>query len=152
MKVAHARMPVTSTQILSRRICHTCPWVHGRAEKRGATPSGCGGLNYQAREFDGRRCRSRACDLDANPVAKNLPYLPLGPRRAEKGCHPLWLSWVKLPSPRSTWTVQAPHCAIPHPNFVPVKLRMSRRTHRKGISGGASKDLSRPLIFSVVAI
>src|SRR6478609_9464469 len=32
-------------------------------------------------------------------------------------------------------TVQAPHKAMPHPNFVPVSPRMSRRYHNNGISG-----------------
>jgi hypothetical protein len=30
-------------------------------------------------------------------------------------------------------TVQAPHNAIPQPNFVPVMLKVSRSTHRSGI-------------------
>ena len=35
---ARARMPVTSMQILSRRMCRTFPWVHLPAEKKGAAP------------------------------------------------------------------------------------------------------------------
>ncbi len=32
-------------------------------------------------------------------------------------------------------TVQAPHSAMPQPNFVPVMLRVSRSTQSKGMSG-----------------
>src|ERR1700756_547393 len=52
----------------------------------------------------------------------------------------------------STWTVQAPHCAMPQPNFVPVMPRISRSTHSNGVSAGASKAFCSPLIMSVVAI
>ena len=38
-------------------------------------------------------------------------------------------------------TVQAPHSAMPQPNFVPVSPRMSRRYHSSGISGSPSKVL-----------
>jgi hypothetical protein len=34
----------------------------------------------------------------------------------------------------SIWTVQAPHCAMPQPNFVPRSLSSSRSTHSKGVS------------------
>lgn len=37
-----------------------------------------------------------------------------------------------------TCTVQAPHWAIPHPYFVPVRPITSRRTHSSGVSGGTS--------------
>ena len=33
------------------------------------------------------------------------------------------------------WTVQAPHCAMPQPNLVPVIPSVSRRTHSRGICG-----------------
>src|SRR6202795_3388486 len=49
----------------------------------------------------------------------------------------------------SMCTVQAPHCAMPQPNFVPVIPSTSRRTQSSGVSSGASKVLSSPLIFSV---
>ena len=52
----------------------------------------------------------------------------------------------------STCTVQAPHCATPQPNLVPVMPSMSRSTHSSGISGGASNDLVSPLMVRVVAI
>src|SRR5215813_13658307 len=38
----------------------------------------------------------------------------------------------------SMCTVHAPHCAMPHPNFVPVSLRCSRMTQSSGVSGSAS--------------
>src|SRR6266511_3848963 len=41
---------------------------------------------------------------------------------------------VRVATP-SRCTVQAPHCAIPHPNFVPVRPRLSRNTQRSGVSG-----------------
>jgi hypothetical protein len=31
-------------------------------------------------------------------------------------------------------TVQAPHCAMPQPNFVPVRPKVSRKTHSKGVT------------------
>src|ERR1700716_2246145 len=52
----------------------------------------------------------------------------------------------------STCTVQAPHCAMPQPNFVPVSPSMSRRTQSSGMSAGASKVFCSPLIVRVVAI
>jgi hypothetical protein len=52
----------------------------------------------------------------------------------------------------STCTVQAPHCAMPQPNFVPVIPRTSRRTHSSGMSGGASNDFVSPLMVRTVAI
>ncbi len=50
----------------------------------------------------------------------------------------------------SRWTVQAPHCAIPQPNLVPVKPRTSRRTQSSGMSGGASTSRSWPLTTSFI--
>src|SRR6202035_482761 len=52
----------------------------------------------------------------------------------------------------SICTVQAPHWAMPQPNFVPVMPRMSRRPQSRGMSGGASNDFGSPLIVRVVAI
>src|SRR5262245_2008114 len=44
----------------------------------------------------------------------------------------------------SRCTVQAPHCAMPHPYFVPVRPTCSRITHSKGVLGLTltSTDLS----------
>src|ERR1700681_1773767 len=50
----------------------------------------------------------------------------------------------------STCTVQAPHCAIPQPNFVPVSPKTSRRTHSKGMLAGASTFFSSPLIRRLI--
>ena len=69
-------------------------------------------------------------------VTERFPTLPTGSRQERTG----------LPS---MWTVQAPHCAMPQPNFVPVIPSMSRNTQRSGISSGASNCRSSPLIFSV---
>src|ERR1700675_3383147 len=49
----------------------------------------------------------------------------------------------------STWTVQAPHCAIPHPYLVPVRPRSSRITHSSGVSGSPSNSRRVPLMLSV---
>src|SRR5215475_15704107 len=46
----------------------------------------------------------------------------------------------------SMCTVQAPHCAIPHPYFVPVMPTESRITHKSGVSGSASTSCDFPLM------
>src|SRR5215469_15692547 len=51
----------------------------------------------------------------------------------------------------SRCTVQAPHWAIPHPNFVPVSLRCSRSTQSNGVSGSASTLTSLPLTVNAMA-
>jgi hypothetical protein len=38
-------------------------------------------------------------------------------------------------APPSTWTVQQPHWATPHPNLVPVMPSSSRMTQSSGMSG-----------------
>src|SRR6185295_18789258 len=45
----------------------------------------------------------------------------------------------------SMCTVQAPHCAMPHPNFVPCKPTTSRIAHKSGMSGSASRVTGLPL-------
>ena len=45
----------------------------------------------------------------------------------------------------SMWTVQAPHCAMPQPYFVPVRPIVSRNTHNSGVSGSASTVCDCPL-------
>src|SRR5580693_9432864 len=45
----------------------------------------------------------------------------------------------------SIWTVQAPHSAMPQPNFVPVMPSTSRSTHSSGVSPSTSTDLTAPL-------
>ena len=42
-------------------------------------------------------------------------------------------------------TVQAPHCAMPQPNFVPTKFKWSRSTHNSGVSASVSTDNILPL-------
>jgi hypothetical protein len=49
-------------------------------------------------------------------------------------------------------TVQAPHCAMPQPYFVPVSFNESRRTHSKGVSGSTSTAYALPLIMSEIAM
>src|ERR1700692_2616128 len=46
-------------------------------------------------------------------------------------------------------TVHAPHCAIPQPNFVPIRPMTSRSTHKSGMSGGTSAVCTLSLIFRV---
>src|SRR5512138_2359524 len=41
-------------------------------------------------------------------------------------------------------TVQAPHCAMPQPNLVPVRPRLSRRTQSRGVLAATSTDCRRP--------
>jgi hypothetical protein len=48
----------------------------------------------------------------------------------------------------STCTVQAPHSPAPHPNFVPVKPRWSRKTHKSGVSPRTMTVSFRPLMVS----
>jgi hypothetical protein len=50
----------------------------------------------------------------------------------------------------SMWTVQAPHCAMPQPNLVPVSFRCSRITHSNGVSSPAATSTARPLIVNAV--
>src|SRR5215213_6674029 len=45
----------------------------------------------------------------------------------------------------STCTVQAPHSAMPQPNFVPVMPRTSRKTQSSGVSSSTSTLCVRPL-------
>lgn len=49
-------------------------------------------------------------------------------------------------------TVQAPHCAIPQPNFVPVKPITSRKTQRSGVSGSMSMCRDTPLTSIVITM
>src|ERR1700741_4420104 len=49
-------------------------------------------------------------------------------------------------------TVQAPHCAIPQPNFVPVKPRTSRKTQRSGVSGSMLICRDAPLTWIVITV
>src|SRR6266511_1180312 len=50
----------------------------------------------------------------------------------------------------SRCTVQAPHCAMPQPNLVPVRLSPSRRVQSSGVSGSTSACMVRPLTFSEI--
>jgi hypothetical protein len=52
----------------------------------------------------------------------------------------------------SICTVQAPHSAMPQPNFVPVIPSTSRKTHNRGVSPSTSTIRLTPLTLIVVAI
>src|ERR1039457_5059346 len=47
-----------------------------------------------------------------------------------------------------TCTVHAPHRPMPHPNFVPVSARSSRRYQSNGIAGSPSKRVGLPFTVS----
>src|ERR1700724_2094373 len=49
-------------------------------------------------------------------------------------------------------TVQAPHCAMPHPNFVPVSFKCSRITQSNGVSASAVTSIDFPLTVSIVML
>src|SRR5437763_16204196 len=50
----------------------------------------------------------------------------------------------------SIWTVQAPHCCSPHPNFVPVKPIASRITQSSGVSGLTSTSYCLPFTVNEI--
>jgi hypothetical protein len=52
----------------------------------------------------------------------------------------------------SICTVQAPHSAMPHPNFVPVMFSVSRNTHSSGISGATSTVCGLPFSTKLMAM
>ncbi len=54
------------------------------------------------------------------------------PTTADTGSTQLRVAWPSI------CTVQAPHWAMPQPNLVPVRLRLSRSTHSSGVSSAAS--------------
>jgi hypothetical protein len=47
-------------------------------------------------------------------------------------------------------TVQAPHCAIPHPYFVPVSFSESRITQSSGVEGGSATLTAFPLTVNEI--
>jgi hypothetical protein len=70
-------------------------------------------------------------------------WLPSGSRpsivtTARPSVSPIAVTQARVAWP-STWTVQAPHSAIPQPNFVPVNPSSSRRYQRSGIDVSSSK-------------
>src|SRR6185437_15165332 len=50
----------------------------------------------------------------------------------------------------STWTVQAPHCAMPQPKFVPVIPSSSRMTQSSGVSDSTSSEYAFPFTVSAI--
>ena len=49
-----------------------------------------------------------------------------------------------------TWTVHAPHWAMPQPYLVPVMPISSRKTQSNGVSGSISSSCRRPFTLSVI--
>src|SRR5262245_24427316 len=49
-------------------------------------------------------------------------------------------------------TVQAPHCAMPQPNFVPVNPSDSRSTQRSGVAESESTTCGVPFTVSAIDI
>src|SRR5258708_8333725 len=49
-------------------------------------------------------------------------------------------------------TVQAPHCAMPQPNLVPVRPTTSRIAHSNGMSGSTSREIGLPLSVNETAM
>jgi hypothetical protein len=49
-------------------------------------------------------------------------------------------------------TVQAPHCATPHPYFAPLSPRSLRKTYSNGVSAAASELRAWPLTLIVMVI
>src|SRR5262245_32817660 len=62
---------------------------------------------------------------------------------------PTWTLQDRMASP-STRTVQAPHCAMPQPNFVPVMPSSSRMIQSNGISASTSSEYAFPLTVSEI--
>src|SRR2546430_15831176 len=52
----------------------------------------------------------------------------------------------------SSCTVQAPHSAMPQPNFVPVRPMTSRSTQSSGMSPGTSTVWDVPLMLNVTIV
>src|SRR5262245_13486970 len=52
----------------------------------------------------------------------------------------------------STCTVHMPQTDMPQPYLVPLRLRMSRITHRSGMSAGASTVVALPFTVSLIGM
>src|SRR5215475_4088284 len=72
-------------------------------------------------------------------VISELPMLSIGVMQERVGSPP-------------TCTVQAPHSAMPQPNFVPVMPSTSRNTQRSGVSPSTSTLCVLPLTLMVKAM
>src|ERR1019366_2503195 len=59
---------------------------------------------------------------------------------------PTWTEHERSGSPPRN-TIHAPHCAIPQPNFVPVRPSSSRSTQSKGVSASTSTSYFLPFTF-----
>src|ERR1051325_3563490 len=81
------------------------------------------------------------CALVADNPSMVVTFLPA---TAEIGVTQERTGWP------STCTVHAPHCAMPQPYLVPVRLRFSRTTHSSGTSGATSTCCGVPLTVSEI--
>ena len=61
-------------------------------------------------------------------------------------------TWQERVATPSRCTVQAPHCAMPQPYFVPVMPSHSRSTQSSGVSGSASTLRDVPLTVSLIMV
>jgi hypothetical protein len=50
------------------------------------------------------------------------------------------------------WMVQAPHCAMPHPYFVPVSRKWSRMTQSNGVEGSTSRFTFLPFTEKAIMV
>ena len=51
----------------------------------------------------------------------------------------------------SMCTLHAPHCPMPHPNFVPVSPKLSRNTQSSGVSSAMLAECLVPLTVSLTS-
>src|SRR5882672_8307968 len=58
----------------------------------------------------------------------------------------VWQENARLPS---MCTMHAPHSPAPQPNLVPVSLRSSLITHKRGVVDGAAEEAGFPLIVKL---
>src|SRR5678815_4980824 len=111
-----------------------------------------------------------ASRAEADMICPDWQYPHCGTSSSSQACCTGWLRSFDNPSmvvmdwsptaligvwqERTAWpprcTVQAPHKAMPQPNYVPVSPTTSRSPHTKGISGPTSTSTDLPLMLSLV--
>src|SRR5437879_11107262 len=91
----------------------------------------------------GTSSSSHAFCNGCDPSTDNPSIVVTGAFTAE-----IWV-WQALRACPPIWTVQAPHCPIPHPNFVPFMLTTSLSTQRRGMSGGTSTVFDCPFTVNL---
>src|SRR5690349_411850 len=62
------------------------------------------------------------------------------------------VSWQERTGLPSTWTVQAPHWAMPQPYLEPTRPRWSRNTHRSGVLGSTSSAITRSSPLTLICM